>query len=90
MLYLQKQGRGGDLMELNKVHRTTCVGLAEYVKSSADFSMRFVHEQENKPEKGSIIHFAKHFQKQVQMMATTQEIKNKQPQWLQKKEKLQK
>ena len=67
-------------MELNKVHRTTCVGLAEYVKSSADFSMRFAHEQENKPEKGSLIHFAKNFQKQVQMMATTQENKNKQPQ----------
>ena len=53
------------------------VGLAEYVKSSADFSMRFVHEQENKPETGSFIHLAKNFQKQVQMMATTQENKNK-------------
>ena len=41
-------------MELNQVHRTSRVGLAEFVKSSTDYRMRFVHEQENnKPEKGS-------------------------------------
>ena len=54
-------------MELNQVHRTTRVGLAEYAKSSTDYRLRFVHEQENnKPEKGSLIHSATNFQKQVQ------------------------
>ena len=62
-------------MELNQVHRTSCVGLAEYVKNSTDDRMRFVHEQENnRPEKGSLIHLATNFQKQsVQGMNTTQE-----------------
>ena len=36
--------------------------------------MTFVHEQENnKPEKESLIHWATNFQKQVQMMDSTQE-----------------
>ena len=36
--------------------------------------MRFVHEQgNNKPEKGSLIHSTTNFQKQVQMMDTTQQ-----------------
>ena len=51
------------------MHRTSCVGLAEYVKSSTDYWMRFVHEQENnKIEKGSLIHLATNFQKQVHVM----------------------
>ena len=73
-------------MELNQVHRTPCVGLTVHVKSSTDSQMTFVHEQENnRPEKGSLIHLAKNFQKQVQVMDTTQEneIKQTQPQLLQ-------
>ncbi len=59
-------------MELNQVHRTSCVGLTENVKSSTDYRMRFVHEQENnKPEKGSLIHLATNFQKQVQIEDVT-------------------
>jgi len=73
-LYLLKWEGGGGLMELNQVHKTTCEGMAEHVKNSTDYWMRFVHEQENnRPEKGSLIHFATSFQKQVQMMDTTQE-----------------
>ena len=60
-------------MELNKVHRTSCVRLAEDVKSSTDYRMRFVHEQENKPEKESLIHLPTNFKTQVQMMDTTQD-----------------
>ena len=61
-------------MELKQVHRTMCIGLAECVKSSTDYCMRFVHDQENnKPEKGSLINLATNFQKQVQMMDTTLE-----------------
>ena len=58
-------------MELNQVHRTSCVGLAEYVKSSTVYQMRFVQKQENnRPEKGSLIHLATNFQKQVQIRRT--------------------
>ena len=47
-------------MEINHVHRTSCVRLAEKVKSSTDYQMRFIHEKENnKPEKGSLIHYEK-------------------------------
>ena len=61
-------------MELNQVNRTMCVWLAENVKSSTDYRMRYLHEQENnKPEKGSLINLATNFQKQVQMMDTAQE-----------------
>ena len=61
-------------MELNQVHRTSCIGLAEFVKSSTDYWMRFVHEQQNdNPEKESLIHLATNFPKMVQMMDTSQE-----------------
>jgi len=54
-------------MELNQVHRTMCEGRVEYMKSSTDHRMRFVYEQENnKPEKESLIQLARNFQKQVQ------------------------
>ena len=56
------------------------------MKSSTDYRMTFVYEQENnRPEKGSLIDLAKKFQKQVQVMDTTQEneIKQTQPQLLQ-------
>ena len=65
-LYLPRRERGGCVMERNQVHRTSCVRPAELVKSSTDYCMRFVHDQENnKPEKGSLFHFATNFKKQV-------------------------
>ena len=40
----------------------------------SDSQMTFVHEQENnRPEKGSLMDFAKNFQKQVQVKDTAQE-----------------
>ena len=44
------------------------------MKTSTDYWMRFVHEQENnKPEKGYLIYLARNFQNQVRMMDITQE-----------------
>ena len=61
-----EKGGGGGLMELNQVHRATTGGLAEYVKSSTDYRIQFVHKHEhNKAEKVSLTHLAKNFQKQV-------------------------
>ena len=63
-LYLPRRERGGCVMEHNQVHRTSCVRPAEQVKSSTDYRTRFVHDQDNnKPEKGSLFHFATNFKK---------------------------
>ena len=40
-------------MELNQVHRTSCVGL--YVNSSTDYRMRLVHEQEKQQTRKEIL-----------------------------------
>ena len=74
-LYSPRRECGDGVMEFNQVHRTLCVGLAEDVNSSTDFWMRFVHGQENKLEKGSLLHWATNFKKKVQLMDTTQENK---------------
>ena len=71
-MYLLRQG-GGDLMELNQVHRVMTVGLAEYVKSSTDNQIKFVHKHEHKPEKVSLTHLVENFQKQVWMEDVTHE-----------------
>ena len=61
-------------MELNQVHRATSVGLAEYVKCSTDYQIQFVNKHEhNKPEKVSLIHLARNFQKQVWIEDTAKE-----------------
>ena len=53
---------------LNQVYRTSCVRLAECVKSLTDYWMTFVYEQaNNRSEKGSLIHLTTNFQKQVQV-----------------------
>ena len=46
-LNLPRREGGGGLIELNQMHKTTCVGIAEYMKSSTDYWKRFVREQEN-------------------------------------------
>ena len=56
---------GDGLMELDQVYRRMTVRLAEYVKSSADNKIQFIPEHEQKPEKVSLTHLAKHFQGQV-------------------------
>ena len=54
----------------------TTVGLAEYVKSSTDYRIKFVSKHEgSKPEKGSLTQGAKKFQRQLQMEDATHEIK---------------
>ena len=53
-------------MQLNQVHRAKTGGSVEDVKSSTDDRIQFVYKHEhNKPEKVSLTHFAKIFQKQV-------------------------
>ena len=71
-MYLPRKEDGGGLMELNQVHRATTVGLAEYMKSSTDYQIQFVHKHEHsKPEKTSLTHLAKNFKKQVRIEDVT-------------------
>ena len=59
-VYLPRGERGSGLMELNKVHRTTTVGLAEYVKISTDYPIQFVcNHEDSKLEKVSLTHLVK-------------------------------
>uniref|UniRef100_A0A8C4Q5F8 L-aminoadipate-semialdehyde dehydrogenase-phosphopantetheinyl transferase n=1 Tax=Eptatretus burgeri TaxID=7764 RepID=A0A8C4Q5F8_EPTBU len=46
-MYLPRRGEGSSLMELNRVHRMTTTGSAEYVKSS-DNRVQFVHKHEDR------------------------------------------
>ena len=62
-------------MEFNQVHRMMTVGLVEYVKSSTDDGIKFVHKHEDQPEKVSLTHLAKYFQEQVRIEDTTHETK---------------
>ena len=61
-MYLPRKG-GGGIMELNRVHRATNVGLSEYVKSSTDSGKQFVHKHEHKPENVSLTHLANNLPK---------------------------
>ena len=64
---------GGGLMELNQVHLMTSVGLAEHVTSATDYRIQFLsNHEDSKPEKVSLTHQAKHFQRQVRMEDVTQ------------------
>ena len=63
-------------MELNQVHRALTVGLTETVKSSTGYRIQFEHKHEhNTPEKVSLTHLAKNFQKQVRIEDVTHQTK---------------